>query len=156
MPGVARHDDDAVALRHAFRGELEAAIAAGQNDIDDDDVAYHRQSGDPMAAEQWARIAALCLPRASLVLVASPTDRGPVAERWGLGDRVVVMANSVARPGSPPPQPPGRNRLLFVANFTYLPNDEGARWLVQEVLPRLAPAWRLDLVGSTSAAAGSR
>ena len=122
-------------------------------DVDDDDVAYHRGSGDDVAAGQWARVAALCLPRADLVMVASPADRGPIAERWQLGDRVVVVANAVTTPRSPPSEPPGRHRLLFVANFTYPPNRDGAHWLVQEVLPRLAPEWRVDLVGAPPGAA---
>ena len=121
-------------------------------DADDDDVAFHQRADDRLGAEQWARVAALCLPRAALVLVASPADRGPMTDRWGLGERVVVVPNSVRRPAVGPAAPPGDHRLLFVANFTYPPNEAGAVWFVDAVLPLLPAPWHLDLVGSPSAA----
>ena len=44
-----------------------------------------------------------------------------------------------------------RHDLIFVAGFTHLPNVDGAKWFVGEVLPRIRrqrPQIRLDLVGS--------
>ena len=120
-------------------------------DADDDDVAFHRLAHDEVGAQQWSRVAALCLPRAELVLVASPDDREPVARRWDLGRRVVVAPNAVARPARTAPRP-GRHRLVFVANFTYAPNGAGAGWFVREVLPLLPPPWQVDLVGAPTPA----
>ncbi len=117
-------------------------------DADDDDVDYHRGRGEDEVAERWARVAALCLPKAGLVLAASGDDAGAIARRWSLGDRVVVAPNAVTRPTRPIPPPPGRHHLLFVANFTYAPNEDGARWFVGEVMPLLSPRWSLTLVGS--------
>jgi len=44
-----------------------------------------------------------------------------------------------------------RHDLIFVAGFTHLPNVDGAKWFVGEVLPHIRrrhPQIRLDLVGS--------
>lgn len=116
-------------------------------DADDDDVGFHLAAGDDEAARMWARVAALCLPCADLVLAASPDERHSIAARWALGDRVITLPNRVAVPplGAPPPT---HDRVLFVGNLTYAPNEQGAVWFVREVLPLLPPTWHLDLVGA--------
>ncbi|CAN5441489.1 hypothetical protein BH10ACT1_BH10ACT1_33930 [soil metagenome] len=128
-------------------------------DADDDDVAFHLRAQDPDAADRWRRVGAVCLPSARLVLVASGTEQASVAERWHLGDRVVVVPNAVDLPPVAA-SPAGGHRLLLVGNLTYGPNVAGARWLVEEVLPLLPATWQIDLVGApgapVSALAGER
>lgn len=121
-------------------------------DADDDDEAFHRRAGDHDAADRWGRVAALCLPAAHLVLVASPAERSGLARRHDLGDRVVVARNAVGLPPPTAPPPPGAHRLLFVGNLTYAPNVAGVRWFVHEVLPLLPAPWTVDLVGSPAPA----
>ncbi len=120
-------------------------------DADDDDVALCDQRHEHAQAEQWQRVADLCLPRADLVLVSSPADQVAITDRNGLGDRVGVAPNA-APSAAPTYAPPGNHQILFVANFTYGPNEDGACWFVEEVLPLIDPAWTIDLVGSPSAA----
>jgi glycosyltransferase involved in cell wall biosynthesis len=53
--------------------------------------------------------------------------------------------------GPPPGRPEPRPELVFVGNFAYWPNVDGARWLCAEILPRVrerVPAARVLLVGN--------
>jgi glycosyltransferase involved in cell wall biosynthesis len=118
-------------------------------DADDDDVAFHLQAGDNAAADHWREVGAAVLPRAGVVLVASPTDAQPMAARYDLA-HVAVVPNAVELPARVLPTAPGTHRLLMMANFTYAPNVDGAVWFVTTVLPLLDDSWHLVLVGSAA------
>ena len=86
------------------------------------------------------------------------------AESWMVSHRDIELARTIA-PGRPlrympnvvdvaaiDPVAPDREakRILFVADFRYAPNQEGLRFLLDEVMPRLwsaMPDARLRLVG---------
>jgi glycosyltransferase involved in cell wall biosynthesis len=121
-------------------------------DADDADVAYFEEIGDVEEAVAWDRVARLCLPLASLVMAASAEATAALGRRYGVTDRAATVPNSVIVPtltGAPNGLADGR--LLFVGNMTYRPNSEGAIWLVETVLPRLAASCTLELVGAAPA-----
>lgn len=85
------------------------------------------------------------------VLCPSREEAEVVAAEAG-GERVHVLPlyafddAELAAPRDPEP-----DRLLFVAGFGHSPNIDAARWLVEDILPRVreaAPGLALDLVGS--------
>ena len=90
------------------------------------------------------------LPRFDSVVCVSERERR-LAEAVAPGCRVEVVANGVDC-GVLRPQPDrgGPNVILFVANFEYRPNLDGAEWLCRTVLPALADQGlrpRVRLVG---------
>jgi glycosyltransferase involved in cell wall biosynthesis len=121
-------------------------------DADDDDAALALQLGDHDGAGAWDRLASVVLPSATVTLGASPTVTGALDVRHDLGGRVAVVPNATPPPPASVPSRPGRRRVLMVANFTYPPNAEGARWLAEEVVGRLPRPWTVDLVGPAGAA----
>ena len=92
------------------------------------------------------------LARASdLVWFASSTDAEAMARvAPGLPSAVVPTIHR-ARAGGPPFA--GREHLLFVGNFRHRPNEDGVRFFVREVLPRVRrelPGVELLLVGDAA------
>ena len=117
-------------------------------DVDDDDEAVARAAGDDADADAFGRLSRAWLPDADIVCGAAHAEVRGMAARHGLR-RVAVLPNAVRLPADPGP-PPGDERLLFVGNLTYAPNQEAARVLADEVLPlvrRGHPAASVDLVG---------
>lgn len=114
---------------HARRGE------AGQ-------AAAHRRE-----ARRFAHLEQAMIPQMSLALVCHADDGERLAAHYPMVP-IQVIAN--APPDlSPPTAPPAVQDidLLLVGTFTYVPNRDGAEWLIREILPRLPAAIRLWLVG---------
>jgi len=144
-----------------------ARAAAGEaRHVDLDDVepktyrrlaALHRLVGDGERAEAMEREALRYEPLEEEALeswdrvyVCSEPDRDELAARARA--EVRVLPNVVAVPPAvAPPGGGGPFRLLFVGNLGYFPNQDGVRWLCDEVLPELraaAPApFRVVAVG---------
>jgi len=118
-------------------------------DADDDDVDLLAHEGRAVTAGAWERLAALTFGSATLVTLAGAADADRIRRRHALGSRVEVVPNAVAVPDPATLDArPGQGRIVLVANLTYGPNIEGARWLVREVLPLLEDHWTIDLVGA--------
>jgi glycosyltransferase involved in cell wall biosynthesis len=115
-------------------------------DSDDADVRYLADRGEADAAARWDRVAQVCLPQASMVTLAAPSDADWLGSRYGIMDRVRVVPNGV-RLTPEDEVPPGLGRLLFVGNMTYQPNAEGLKWFVSAVLPLLERHVSVDVVG---------
>lgn len=114
-------------------------------DADDDDVTFHDERGEHELAAAAGRVAELTFPGAAVVTGASDDVVVRLTARYGISAE--RWPNCVALPDSYV-QPPGSSRILFLANFTYSPNVEGAFWLVHEVLPHLPPQFRIALAGA--------
>lgn len=91
------------------------------------------------------------LERADLSWMVSPAELA-AARELAPAAAVTVVPNVVDVARIAPVGPDvGAQRLLFVANFSYEPNRDGLRFLLDEVLPRLwrtLPQTRLRLVGA--------
>ena len=138
-------------------------------DLDDDErltqsrlSQLHERRGRPdaalLAAAEAGKYAAherVWLPRFDLALAASELHAAAVAAREG-GVAVRVAPNTVEVPEEVRRDPPSPAlRLLFVGNLGYEPNVDAARWLAEEILPRLRQtggAAELRLAGSRPAA----
>ncbi len=82
--------------------------------------------------------------------MATRADQRGAAELAGEGIRTRYVPNVVDVGRIVPVEPPGREALVFVGDFTYAPNREGLRFLVDEVLPitwRSHPDVRLLVAG---------
>lgn len=116
-------------------------------------------TGDPglaLAAEAM-RDRELAIWRAvDAVLCPSQEEADVVAAAVG-PDRVHVVPLYAFDGGELSAQwsPPAGARLLFVAGFGHSPNIDAARWLVEDILPRVRarlPGLGLDMVGSSPTA----
>jgi glycosyltransferase involved in cell wall biosynthesis len=114
-------------------------------DSDDDDVSLHHERGEHEIAAAAGRVAELTFPMAAVVTGASNDVVARLTARYGISAE--RWPNCVALPDSYV-QPPGSGRILFLANFTYPPNVEGAVWLVHDVLPQLPPRYQITLAGA--------
>jgi len=115
-------------------------------DLDEEDAKVtrqiaelHRLNGDDDSAAvseadaaKLGRMAQEWIPQADLVLAASEKERSAV-ETLVPGVRAQVLPNSVPPAGAEGVAP--SIDLLFVANLSYLPNIDGARWFCRHVLP---------------------
>jgi glycosyltransferase involved in cell wall biosynthesis len=122
-------------------------------DLDDDVEPLLERHGNGAEAEAYGRVARHWLPQVDAITIASSAEALAVAARHQLAP-LVVIPNTVAPVATVAPRP-GHDRLLFVANLTYAPNEQAAVTLAREVLPivRAArPTATLDLVGTPSAA----
>ncbi|MET0628654.1 MAG: glycosyltransferase [Acidimicrobiia bacterium] len=138
-----------------FGVTLGRALGAARTviDLDDDVEALLERHGDREAAEGYGRVARHWLPRVDAVTIASAGEALAVATRHDLAP-LVVVPNTVAPLSDVAPRP-GDDHLVFVANFTYAPNEQAAITLAREVLPIVRgtrPTATLDLVGAPSAA----
>jgi len=67
-----------------------------------------------------------------------------------VADRVCMNPFGIELPARSDPDIEQRDTVVFVGNFTHLPNVDAALWLGHEIMPRLrelCPAVRLSLVG---------
>lgn len=159
-----------VHLQRLYLGPALASVLERQKrpriilDLDDDEAVtfdrlsrLHRHRGELRAADAHAReasrfalLAQRLLGRFDAVTVCSEED----AQRLG---RTAPGARAVTIPNAPPHVIPSiaQDRdidLLFVGTFGYLPNRDGAEWLVREILPRLPTGTKACLVGPCDAA----
>jgi glycosyltransferase involved in cell wall biosynthesis len=135
-------------------------------DVDEIDSDTQRLLDEPGEAERFSRLEAHYLRRFDVVTAASAEDARDLGRRHQLP--VVAAVPNATRPPEPPPgaavlvgtaaggeSPPqaggaSPSDLLFVANLSYRPNAEAARWLVEDILPRLGDV-SVALVGSRPA-----
>lgn len=171
---AARIGDVSVDVVHVFRVYMapfaapflaprpDGARALGVLDLDDDEPTTRRRLAEVLArrgrhgeaafeaaeADKYARHAQAWLPRFDRVIVCAERDRLGMPEP--LRDRVAVVPNAVREPACTGRAE--RDALLLVASFGYAPNEDAARFLGEEVWPRVAaarsPLARLSLVGS--------
>jgi glycosyltransferase involved in cell wall biosynthesis len=110
------------------------------------EVASHARGPARLVAARDARLLEKLERRFSdayeLVIVSSRSeaDRAP--------GPVEVVPNGVSVDWDPAPYDEAEpNHAVFVGLFSWLPNIEGAEWLVEEVVPRLPDDVTIDLVG---------
>lgn len=133
-------------------------------DIDEDDAhtirqiaALHRLDGDEgeaaaaeADAEKVLNMADAWVPSADLVLAAADREVASISARYPDVNAQAVLNPSpqTGQEGEAPPVD-----LLFVGNFSYPPNIDGAQWLCREVRPLVQELLdykvRISLVGST-------
>jgi glycosyltransferase involved in cell wall biosynthesis len=126
-------------------------------DIDDLESDTRRSFG-PTAVDEaarYARLEAHYLPLLDAVTVSTREDAAVVEARHSPG-RVVHVPNAVRVPQPDEGQPDEdlhvpSSDLLFVGNLSFRPNVDGARWLVEEILPLLADDVNLTMIGSRPA-----
>ena len=122
------------------------------------DLRAGRLSDRPVAAlrrvdwRRWNEFQRRAWQRYELVQVFSRGDRGAIEERAPeVAPRVRVDPFGMVLP---PPLDPARqvpDTVLFVGNFTHLPNRDAALWLATEIMPALRarqPGARLRIVGT--------
>ena len=102
------------------------------------------------SARAWSRLQQSVATSVDAVVLSSDLD----ARRSGLPG-VVVVPNTYARPATPigATRSTGAPVVLFQGSLHYLPNMDAARWLVDEVVPRLlrrVPDAEVRLVGTPS------
>jgi glycosyltransferase involved in cell wall biosynthesis len=105
------------------------------------------------ALRRWTFHEAMLPECADRILCVTEQDRQRMIGLLGDADRLVTVPLGYEIPEFAdahlePVQPP---RLLFVGGFTHPPNVEGARALVEEILPRVLvarPEIRVDVVGA--------
>jgi polysaccharide biosynthesis protein PslH len=87
----------------------------------------------------------------NLLQVFSHGDEDAIAERDpSMADRIRVNPFGLVLPEPVDPALEEPLTLLFTGTFTHLPNRDAARWLVEEIVPRVAagePGVRLRIVG---------
>ncbi|MCU1394098.1 MAG: hypothetical protein JWM34_2526 [Ilumatobacteraceae bacterium] len=111
-------------------------------DLDDDDASFCRAAGDVPEAVRYEALVGDIHRRADLVASATGFARTlRVPNSVDVPDHATATSDAGVR----------RNRAVMVGNFGYAPNVEGARWLIDEVVPRL-PDVELVLVGPGSEA----
>jgi glycosyltransferase involved in cell wall biosynthesis len=166
-----RSDEPSYDVVHLFRlATIEVGRPylerAGAAHLDLDDVesqtrrrlaALYREYGDEeqasiehLEAERAERLEAEALRTFDRVYVCSERDRATLTGRGPADVRVVPNVVPVQGP-LPPPPTSGPFGFLFVGTLGYFPNEDGVRWLADEVLPRLraiAPRpFRVRIVG---------
>lgn len=148
---------DGVSLVHVFRLYLAPYLdlvlgSTGRPkitlDIDEREKTSLLRLGDERQGEAFSRLEGHYLPHVDQVMTAAPGDATALRAEHHLAS-VVAIPNAVRPPDgawqAPGPEP--RFDLLFVGNLSYAPNVEGARWLAEQVVPRLG-AVRVAIVGS--------
>jgi glycosyltransferase involved in cell wall biosynthesis len=92
--------------------------------------------------------------RSARSILASPSDAAYLAGRGVPAERLAVVPNGVSREKGRLPRPAayaaGSPVVAFVGNMGYPPNEEGARWFLGEVWPKV----RNEMPGAVFAAAG--
>jgi glycosyltransferase involved in cell wall biosynthesis len=117
-----------------------------------------RLSERPMAAlrrRDWARwddFQPTAWQRFDLTQVFCPSDAETIrARRPELAPRVRINPFGIALPEPVDPAGETPDTVLFVGNFTHLPNRDAALWLAREIMPAVRerePGVRLRIVGS--------
>jgi len=109
-----------------------------------------REAPRPVALARWLtyRVYEPRLVRSvDCCVFMSERDAELVAAAAPLGRKLVVPVGVEVGPLLPLPDEP---EVLFVGSLAHLPNQQGVRWLLQEVWPRLqrlVPGARLTIVG---------
>lgn len=103
------------------------------------------------SAEAWRKREYAVFDRVDRIYYPSDVEVATIrAERPDLALRAIPLY--VLEDREPPPYEPGDSRdLLFVGGFNHPPNVDAARWLVEDILPRVSeryPQARLHIVGS--------
>ncbi len=157
-PGAARDvaahaaGADLVVVLRTYLAPLLDALLDGADrppvalDVDDVESVTHRRLGFAAEADAFERLEAHYLPQIDRVLTCSALDADELTGRLGLR-AVSPIPNAIRLPARATAAPAGRHDLVFVANLSYAPNAEAARWLCDEVLPRLGEV-RVAIVGS--------
>lgn len=148
---AAKQADIVVIFRTYLAQVAEIIVESGTPlvlDADDLDWTRERRLGNVDEAERYDRLARM-LPRvANVITCASPTDIEEL-QLVACGVPVQLVANVVRAPKYVElldEQVPQLD-LLMVGTLGYRPNEEGAQWIVNEVLPYL-PGVRLGIVGA--------
>ncbi|MGH9125092.1 MAG: glycosyltransferase [Acidimicrobiales bacterium] len=126
-----------------YQGQLAAATASGNR----------KPSGLlRLVSRRTTEVEAALVGDVDQIWTCSETDSAAIRGAYPGAAPTVVVPNTVAVPGELPKRPAGKDvELLFPANFDYFPNIAAARWLCEELMPRLwdgHPSARLLLVGS--------
>jgi glycosyltransferase involved in cell wall biosynthesis len=149
-------------LVHVSRAYLLSALAALADaspspvtlDLDEDDVLARRRLADlhrlrgeddradwqEAEADATEQLIARWLPHVSRMFIASDSEARAFEARTGRPAEVVP--NALTMPAIS--RRDGGGGLLLVASLGYLPNVDGATWLIEDVLPILA-----ELLGAT-------
>jgi glycosyltransferase involved in cell wall biosynthesis len=110
-------------------------------------------------AAKVARFEGRALARADRVIAVSDGDAARIARRTGRPVTVVENGVDAERFAPDPGARVDPDRLVFVGSLDWLPNQDGVRWFVEDVLPRLRarrPATTLSVVGRAPPAALAR
>jgi polysaccharide biosynthesis protein PslH len=101
---------------------------------------------------RWSDFQPRAWQRFDLTQVFCPSDAEAIrARRPELAARVRVNPFGIALPQPVDPAGETADTLLFVGNFTHLPNRDAALWLAREIMPAVQerqPGARLRIVGS--------
>jgi glycosyltransferase involved in cell wall biosynthesis len=118
-----------------------------------------RLSERPLAAlrardwRRWGSFLPAVWRRFDLLQVFSEGDARAVGEQApDLAGRVRVNPYGIVLPPAADPGDEVAGTILFSGTFSHLPNRDAARWLAQEIMPRIvtsAPRARLRIVGSS-------
>jgi glycosyltransferase involved in cell wall biosynthesis len=150
---------DAVHISRLYLAKLLSAWTTARQprlviDCDEDDArAYRRMAalsgGQESAhwaiaeADAFATLARELLPRFAVTFVATHSDRQSLARA---ARRIEVIPNVVRRvPRLRQMQRRHPRTVLFVGTMGYAPNDDGARWFVSRVWPRLRRSAQVSL-----------
>ncbi len=119
-------------------------------------LAHNLESGFRAEGPGWARFERDLLRTFSESWMATRADELGARQLAGAEVRTRYVPNVVDVRRILPVSRPGEGRILFVGDFTYEPNREGLRFLVEEVMPqvwRLSPETRVLVVGRGLSAA---
>lgn len=102
--------------------------------------------------QRWERFQPAAWRRFDLVQVFGETDAKAVRERApDVASRVRVNPFGIDLPARSDPAQEVPGTVLFVGNFTHLPNRDAALWLATEIMPAVRERWpqaKLRIVGS--------
>lgn len=102
--------------------------------------------------QRWSDFQAAAWQRFDLTQVFCPSDAEAIrARRPELAARVRVNPFGITLPEPVDPAGEGPDTVLFVGNFTHLPNRDAALWLAREIMPAVRQRQlgaRLRIVGS--------
>jgi polysaccharide biosynthesis protein PslH len=147
---VRRERIDVVQIEHSFLAPFVGALAHSpcRTILDLHNYgATQYQSMLRMPCEPWQRLS--WLAKAALMsgwegriarrfdrcLAVSPLEAQALAS--AAGRPVDVLPNGVDTETLPPLAPSPGNKLLFVGNLRYRPNDDAVDWMVRDILPRV-------------------
>jgi glycosyltransferase involved in cell wall biosynthesis len=162
---VASHDFDVIAVEDSPMSVLR--FPAGVPTVLTEHEAFRapasawgakRLADRPAAAlrtidwRRWRRFQPAAWQRFDLVQVFGETDAEAVRERAPeVAPRVRVNPFGIDLPAPCDPAAEVPGTILFVGNFTHLPNRDAALWLAAEIMPAVrerCPEARLRIVGS--------
>ena len=141
---IRRYSEARVVLRsHNLEHVLQERIASGDRNI-------IRKPYRKYLAKQLKRYELAVLDRVDGVAAISPTDAAKFVEH-GTRTPVTVVPFGVDPGEYEHPMPGGGPVFFHLGSMDWLPNEEGVRWLIQEVWPRVLrkhPGAKLHLAGN--------